>query len=222
MKIKFPKGFNAFQRTLVRIVNGIFGMRLFRIDFKIRHSEILQIRKILKKGDILLMGDLRTVYSKLIEDPLTHSGIYIGRKKIVHAETSGVMVSRLRDVLKNYQTLVILRLPKKLRGRKMIIKEALRYAKSKVGLPYNFSFDKDEGSFYCTQLVNEAYKKANYDTGLDTSKMEFDVLSKLKNVFITTLPILYPSSLTRGRFDVVFHTLKLNIKNRKIIVARSF
>ncbi len=126
-----------------------------------------EVRKTLEPGDILLMGNLRTMLSKFCGGaPITHSGIYTGQESMIHSMCDGVTHKSLEEVLSEYDSLAALRIPKQISGRDVIIEKALRLAEAQRETPYDFFFTDREDAFFCSRFVNTVLNQAGYATNL--------------------------------------------------------
>src|SRR3989338_320063 len=111
----------------------------------------------LRRGDIVLVGNLHQLSATFIGDALTHSLLYIGRKRCIEAVGSGVRYTSLAHIFTTYDTLAILRIRRHTLHRRHIIRRAIRYAKKQIGKAYDWDFSKTKQGFFCSKLVNEAY-----------------------------------------------------------------
>ena len=160
----------------------------------------------------MLWGNLREASSLLIKGGLTHASLYIGRKKFVEAVGDGVTVNSLHHFFTEYDTMVIMRLPQDTKNRDVKIKRAITHALKQVGKPYDFDFTGRANKFFCTELVNYAFKKAKHNTKLDTmGRFKGNIIKKL----ITASRALHPSDFVeRGNFDIIFMSHNLGMKKK--------
>lgn len=160
-------------------------------------GDLKEAKRVLKKGDVILVGGLKRLSSLAIKGPVTHTILYIGWNCAIHSIADGVVTIHLHDLLCEYDTMIILRHKK---ATKKQIKKVINYAFSKIGKPYDFEFNLKKDKFYCTELVYHAFKAAG---------LEIKVRNKNK--------IIKPVHLIEKDFEIVFksHNLKIN-KNGKI------
>lgn len=215
----FPSDFSFFKRIYYHIGCKIADLRLFKFKYSIINKDFLRMRTILRKGDIILLGNLTTAFSSFVNEPLTHSSIYLGRGKIIHSSEEGVKINKLKKLINSYQTIAILRLPRKTIKRKTIIKNTIKYAKEKMGMPYNFDFVKSENRFFCTQLVNNAFLSANYETGLESFERPFKYHS-FKEIIHDGVNKLHPIDFLKGNFKVKYTSSNIEIKNMEFILKK--
>jgi len=159
--------------------------------------------KILKKGDVVLVGGLRRLSKIFIDDVFTHSLIYVGGRKFVHSVADGVEFDSLHAVFCEYDDIVILRHKSFLQENGKKKRDAfVKCAIEQIGKPYDFDFAGGKGSFYCAQLINYSADKSGIKV------LEFDNPKK---------HILYPRSFLNKYFDVVFvsHNLKFDGADNK-------
>jgi hypothetical protein len=141
--------------------------------------------------------------------------LYIGRKKFVEAVGDGVGVNSLHHFFTEYDTMIIMRLPKGIKNRKKIISLTIKHALEQVGKPYDFDFSGKANKFFCTELVNYSFKKAGHKTKLNTigkfKKSEKDILKK----FIPASRALHPIEFAqKGNFRIIFLSHNLQFEKR--------
>ena len=125
-------------------------------EYDIHGQDIRDIIKIIKPGDIVLRKYNHYLDSIFIPGEYSHSGIYIGKNKIVHAIAEGVQEIDVIDFFQCDKACVLR--PKK--G----IKKALQRVKKWIGKNYDFKFNSsDSSAFYCHELTATAYKELNIE-----------------------------------------------------------
>ncbi|MBI2634474.1 hypothetical protein HYW82_02260 [Candidatus Peregrinibacteria bacterium] len=117
----------------------------------------------LKKGDIVLTGNLRRASHFIIRGPVTHSMIYIGHRTFIHSIADGVEEVSLHGIFTEYDTMIILR-PKTCSRKKT--EKAVSEAKNLLGKPYDFEFTSGNEKFYCCELVDYCLKKSGICDGI--------------------------------------------------------
>ncbi|MBU3942690.1 hypothetical protein KKA24_01760, partial [Patescibacteria group bacterium] len=163
----FPENYPWYKKLISNFLFFIFGTEILPRKNKLSNKDIRRVRKILKKGDIILGGDSRTLFSKLVMNPITHSMLYLGNNKIIHSiGTEGVIYNSLAFVFTKYDTLAIIRIPEKVQKKKTIIEETIEYAKLQFKKPYDFELKPENETFFCVELINKSFKEAGYETGL--------------------------------------------------------
>lgn len=88
-----------------------------------------------------------------------HDSIYIVEAigKDVHLTPIETFINRQKDAQGNPK-IVVGRLKKQYQS---LNKKALDYAISQIGVPYDDDFGYNNGKYYCSELIYDAYKKAN-------------------------------------------------------------
>lgn len=155
-------------------------------------ADLKRAKKSLKAGDVVLVGGHRRFSSLVIKGPVTHAMLYIGSRRFVHAVVDGIEIDSLHAVFCEYDTMVILRA---IDADKNKIKKALKFALSRVGVPFDFEFNNNPEAFYCSELILRAFRDAGIKTGLRVSG---------------TSPI-HPMKFVNKHFRIVFlsHGLEL-------------
>ncbi len=181
-------------------------------------KDIFKIYLKIRKGDIILAGNLKSPTNLLIAGAVTHAALYLGRGKIIHAIGSGVEYTKLRHFVKTYDTIALLRLPKKIPQRRHIIKNAIHYAKQQLGQPYDNFFQRESKHFFCTGLVNTSFQKAGYKTGLENIKPFRSTLSKIEKEFLIVDHWLKPAEFVYGNFSIIFISHNLAYNGKEILI----
>lgn len=195
----FPKNYPFWKKILANLTFFVFGTIIHQRKNLLNKSDIRKAKKALRPGDIILVGGLRRLTSLIIRGPVTHSLIYLGNNRVIHAIADGVETDHLYEVFCEYDTMTILRSidnrlnPKTYRKK---IQTTLDYAKAQLGKPYDFEFSSGKKGFYCTELLYCSFKKGNIETGLEMKKKK--------------LPI-HPMEFINNNFHIIFlsHNLKL-------------
>lgn len=123
-------------------------------DYKVRGNVIREINNLLQPGDIVLRHYDNYLDSFLIPGYYSHSSIYIGDNKIIHAVAEGVKEIDVIDFCQ-CDGICVLR-PIKEQSK------AIEFAKNNLGKAYDFKFNTEDSSeFYCHELVANCYKDLN-------------------------------------------------------------
>ncbi len=210
----FPPNYPFYKKVFANLIYFLTGIIIHPRKNLLTHGDLIKARFIMRKGDVALWGNLREVSSLFISGPLTHASLYAGNKKFIEAVGDGVRTSSLHHMFTEYDTLAVLRLPKKTPQRRKKIKEALKYAEEQIGKPYDFDFSPGSGKLFCTELVNYAYRKAKHDTKLKTmgpfAKGERRIIQRI----ITATRALHPIKMAEeGNFDILFMSHNLRRKS---------
>lgn len=213
-----PKNYGFIKKLAVEIIYliTITNVRLRENLLKFSNYKIIQMN--LKRGDVVLLGDLKTVVSLFADGPFTHSAIYLGRNKFIHAVGDGVSYMKLNKIFKEYDTIAIFRIPKYVKHKKKIISKAIKFAKNQLGKPYNYLLKKTSGKFFCTQLVNESFKHAGYDTGLLTFYDNPKLRSKILKIINDEGDILHPMLFLKSTFDLKYMSPNIKVEGSKLTI----
>jgi hypothetical protein len=141
-------------------------------------KRIQQIEKIkLKEGDILFQdlncGELCDAIESVTQGynnrDFSHCALIIkenGETKVIEAIGNKVQLNNLKDFLArsgDSTELKNISIGRIKRNYKSIIPEAVGFAKKQIGQPYDDEFILANGSWYCSELIYESFKKANKD-----------------------------------------------------------
>jgi len=132
-----------------------------------------------------------------------------GSLKVIEAIGEGVVVTPLEDFKRRSSKIQVARLKKK---DDAFVQRAIRYAISLKGKPYDEVFLLNNDRYYCSELIYEAFKAANYGKEVfELSPMTFkepktheyypvwvDYYSKLKCPIPEGKPGLNPGGISRS------------------------
>ncbi len=216
---KFPRGFSWYKKILVIV--GFLFLRLIihRRKNELTFKDLFKANLLLRKGDIVLCGEHETVLSDLIGGAVDHSVLYVGNRRFIEAIGKGVGYVSFHKLFTLYHSIVILRTVEGTPQR--VIRDAIDFAKSKVGKPYNYKFSKKCEGFFCSQLVNEAYKKVGYRTGLRSLSIADTPKKKLEAMIHKAANGLRPDRIVKGNFRVIFLSHNLGLKGKKLYMKKS-
>ncbi len=190
----FTEGTGLISKILYNTIFYLGAIRFLPINNGLTSRDKERIVETVRKGDIILLGNLRYLSKLLIHNILTHSAVYTGEGGIIHATVHGVKNHTLSETLRQYDTCVILRVPGKNIQREKLIRNFLRQVKNKMDIPYNFLFDNRSDAVFCTKLINDALLNSGYETGLKS------VIPKSeKSILLKNIP-LHPIMFLEGNF----------------------
>ena len=212
----FPPSYPLYKKIIANFLFFFFGMIIHPRKNRLTHDDLARARLMLRKGDILLVGNLETILSSVIREPVTHSAIYVGHHRFIHSFPDGIQYISLYKVYTDYDTMVLLRLPKKTPDKGKIIDRVMRYVKKQYGKPYDYEFKHGAQSFFCTELVNESYQHAGYNSGLISLKRPKRIIKKIEEKISGAVDALEPINFLNGNFDVVFLSHNLELKHNKL------
>jgi hypothetical protein len=212
----FSPGYPAIKRMWANFCYMFFGIILFPRKNLLTKKDFSLFRSNIRKGDVLLVGNLQSLFSKTLKDPITHSALVVDPRTVIHATcANGVEKKPFKEMLATYDTMVLMRIPC-CKGRSSYISKAVSYAEKSLGKPYNFSFQVTDDSVYCSALVNDALLAGGYDTGLKTSKGRY-VIPGVKGPLSAILSMIKPGDFVRGNLSVVCTSHNIAVKNEKIL-----
>ena len=155
----------------------LYKKHTFLRFFDIKSNEYIPIEEIIKnikEGDILLStskGHLSNFFNKMVnKGKYNHALLYVGnilnQPSIVEGVGEGVVIKPLNIFLLDKDFFCIIR-PYDSVANEQQKKEAIRFALAQIGKDYDYLFEmggkKGGESYFCSELVYEAYKHANTD-----------------------------------------------------------
>jgi|GEM_PF-5845745 len=189
-------------------------------------KDIFKIYILARKGDIFLVGDFKSPGNILVPGAFTHTAFYLGKKNIIHStinvdnKKQGVQYSTLKEFVRTYDTFAILRLPRNIKNRHKIIKNAIEYAKLQLGKPYKSYFRGEKSHFFCTQLVNKAYEFAGYNTKIKSIKPFRTTADKIEKNILNVTHWLKPIEFMHSNFRIVFLSHNLAYNGKEILIRK--
>ena len=194
----FHKSDPFWLKVFVNIAAQIAITRIpFRVS-RLTSDHLKAAKKNGERGDVFLVGQHHRMTNYFIPEIVTHSLLYLGEGKFVHSGYDGVGTTSLKELIDEYDDLMILR-PKRITRKK--IEEAITYAEEQIGIPYNFLYTPGTYHFYCTQLINNAFHHAGFRTGLANNSGR--PKRSVKGVLGIQNP-LHPAHFIKGNFDLVY------------------
>ncbi len=216
----FPPNYPLYKKISANGIYFITGMPIINRTNHLSKQDLIKSRLRLRRGDIILVGDLHQFCATLIGDPFTHVLMYVGRKRFIEAHQTGVRYINLHYIFTTYDTLAIVRLPQAIHHRQCLIKKAIKYAQKQLGKAYDFDFGKTKQGFFCTKLVNEAYLAAGYKTGLSSTHNPHSLKAKVLSELSRAINALHPLRFMYGNFKVVMLSHNLVQKGNKITLEK--
>lgn len=199
----FPKDASTWHKVKA---NVLFALGITKMTWRKPHltrKDRRRARKIVRRGDIILVGAHRRLSSLAVHGVVTHSLLYIGKKRVIHAAGDGVEKADYRYLFKEYDTMIILR-PRA--AKQKDIQGAIDFAESQIGKPfdYDFEFEQESKKLFCSELVNKSYLAAGFETGFS------DERRSVRDYLITPH---HPSRFLEANFDVVFFSHSVIFKD---------
>lgn len=153
------------KRTFLTILGDIkvYKFPFFMIydpsTFKVKGYHTRQAMDLLKPGDIVLRRYRMYLDGWFIPGKYSHTGVYVGDGKIIHAVAEGVSKIDVIDFLR-CDGFCILR-----QGDTDNALNAVEYVKSVLGQKgqYDFDFNDENGTWYCHELGALAYSTCNIE-----------------------------------------------------------
>lgn len=163
---------NVLQKIIKNIKKGIskFLFMIFNIKLTFRKNHLtnqdyLLAKKLIRPGDLILVGNFQTLSALFMGKFFTHSLLYIGGGKCIHANAKGVQKILFSKLFTIHDTLMIRR-PKIEENRGEVIVKIISFIKKQLGKPYDFYLEHNSDSYFCTNLINESFKRAGLDIGI--------------------------------------------------------
>lgn len=216
----FPDGYPWYKKILANMIYFLTGIVIHPRHNLLTHQDLIRARWRVRRGDIFLCGNLREVSSILEGGIFTHAALYVGRHHLVEAVAEGVRYNKLHHFFTEYDTLAILRIPP-IPERTKIIRDAVQYAQQQVGKPYDFDFSQQANSYFCTELVNFAFRKAGYHTKLNTMGEFRSWAEKIEKKIIRAIKALHPDRFVEGNFEIVFLSHNLRQQGKKVVLTQT-
>lgn len=151
----------AIKRYLLDILGDIkvycfpFFMVYDPSTFRVKGYHTRQALNVLEPGDIILRKYVHYLDGFFIPGEYSHTGVYVGDGKVVHAISENVQYIDVIDFLR-CDGFCIMRCKDR-----NAAKEAVEIAKSLIDAPYDFDFRDNNGRYYCHELGVVCYKSLN-------------------------------------------------------------
>jgi uncharacterized protein YycO len=127
--------------------------------FRVKGDDTRKPLNKLKPGDVVLRKYVHYLDGYFIPGKYSHSSIYVGCGKIIHAVADGVEYIDAIDFLR-CDGFCIMR-----PNDESIAEKAVEFAKviAATKTPYDFDFKSGNNAYYCHELVATAYKDLNVE-----------------------------------------------------------
>ena len=149
---RFSSSFVHLLRPSIRIADKI-NWRFGR-SYKCGRVNLDDTRPLLPPGMLILTHKDFKLTNLFINGYWTHAAMVTSADTVVEAISKGVVTKSLETFLTTVDDFLILR-PRFCSPESM--RSASEQAKGFVGYPYNFTFQPDKDSVYCSELVFRAY-----------------------------------------------------------------
>jgi len=171
-------------------------------------KEMRKAMGIVQAGDVLCRRFDCYLDGFFIPGKYTHSGIMIDEKTIVHSIAENVQIIDILDFIKDTDGFIILRPIYSSEQDKQL---AIDFAKSKIGVPYDFAFQDGNDAYYCHELTVACLKAGNVIVDRKSNVyLASDIEDKCPRVYESDDPIfqLKKSSFLSRLFPVRYHPKK--------------
>lgn len=161
MKIKIPEYITRLS-TYIYLTKYPFWVFYNPKLHLIKGYEIRIILNEIKPGDILIRSYNGYLNSIFIPGFWSHTGIYVGGDKVIHALNNGMVEEDILDFLRT-DNVAILR-PK----FDFNITDIINVAYKLLGIKYDYDFSSNNNKVYCTEAIDIIYKNIFKNEYTDT------------------------------------------------------
>lgn len=196
----FPKDFSIFRRAISNIAFFILTTKItVRSNLLTKEDKILA-KKVIKKGDVVLVGDFRRLFRFFTGDFFTHTLLYTGNDQCIHANVDGVSTTSFDKLFEEYDTLLIMR-PKIKNNFRQTIENVIAVAYKKLGMAYNFYFEYRHDRYICTQLIESSFLESGFNLNIrdkyKSKKGRFAIFSRIRR-------IVKADDFLKGNFQIIY------------------
>lgn len=145
----------SIKKTLLSMFGDmkVYKWPLFLVycpdSFRVKGLHTLEVIDLIQPGDIIQRKYVHYLDGYFIPGSYSHTGVYIGNNKVIHAIAEGVSEINLIDFMR----CDAVRILRPVSGQEMAIEKA----KALLETPYDFSFKDGEDSLYCHELGAACY-----------------------------------------------------------------
>jgi hypothetical protein len=125
------------------------------ITFKIKGSDTRKVINVIQDGDIIMRGYDCYLDGLFIPGKYSHTGLYTGNGKIIHAIAEGVSEIDIIDYLRCDRFCLM----RPIKGQELAIIRAREFLENKT--PYDFDFSSDNNKLYCHEFAARCYSNLN-------------------------------------------------------------
>lgn len=204
-----PKQDSRFRKILSHLIFFFLITRVTPRKNRLTVKDYLKSQEVIKRGDVILVGNFRTISRFFMGKFFTHSLLYTGNGECVHADADGVDTLDFKELFDQYDTMMILR-PKINDSFEEKVNKAVMFARKQIGKPYDFYLENYDDRYFCTMLINESFASADFKTGVDTPIANrrdfFWVFWRIKNV-------LKADDFLKGNFEKIFISKSVEKEN---------
>lgn len=150
-------------------------------SFQVKGADTREAMRLIRPGDLILRKYRHYLDGYFIPGKFSHTGVYVGGGKVIHAVAEGVSETDLIDFLR-CDSFAILR-------PKSGTQEAIEKLHDFLGKPYDFNFRSGNEAYYCHELGAEVYPELSIKKlrpSLFGIKLPFLSKSYLAESFLTS------------------------------------
>lgn len=122
--------------------------------FKIKGDNTRRIMEIIEPGDVIMRSFVNYLDGYFIptgESGCSHTGIFAGNGKVIHAMAEGIVEHDIIDFCRCDKIIVM----RPTKGQKTAIRHAKKCLKEKI--PYDFDFESGNKTYYCHEFTASCY-----------------------------------------------------------------
>lgn len=211
--MNFPQRSSIFKKILSQLVFVFLVTKITKRRNRLEKEDLISAEKLIQKGDLVLVGGFRSVSGLFMGKFFTHSLLYIGEGECVHADADGVDTISFQELFLAYDTLTVLR-PKIENNYTEAITKTLDFAQKQLGKPYDFYLEHRHDRFFCTQLINDSFAFAGFQTGVGNKDK---VRQNFLWIFRRIRKVVRADDFLKGNFTPVFisRSLEKRVRNLK-------
>lgn len=163
--MKFLKKIKKWILTIfgdIKVYKGPMFVVYAPVGYKVKGYHTREAMKVIRPGDVVQRKYIHYIDGYFIPGRYSHTGVYVGKGKVIHAVAEGVCEIDLIDFMRCDG----FRILRPVSGQK----QAVERARSYLGRPYDFSFASgDDTNIYCHELAGHCYEEL--DTPLRQPKL---------------------------------------------------
>jgi uncharacterized protein YycO len=145
-----------FFKPIIRLA-GKINWRIGR-PYKVRKDKLQEMKMKIKPGMVVLTHKEYELTNLFIPGYWTHSAMIVSKDEIVEAAGQGVMKKKLDDFFQSIDDFLLL---EPCFCDRSAMQKASKFANQVIGYSYNYFFMPRDRSFFCTELIFNAYAYAS-------------------------------------------------------------
>lgn len=160
----FPPHTSLWRRACANIGFNVAVTLLTRRMPDLTVDDAQRVAEVAMPGDLVLAGSYRRVLGRLAGGAVTHGFICTAPDTLVHAAADGIERTSTALLHEEYDTVAVCR-PRGLNQEH--IERLVKYIDHRIGQPFDFFFAPGEEAFFCTELIDTAYRAAGFEFVFD-------------------------------------------------------